>query len=128
MTIYLRDFSAALGNGTSPRGVYICLSHRWGPAVPCTTSANLLSRIEGILVNDLPPTFRDAIFITRSLGVQYIWIDFLCIMQDPLSDCEEESAKMGNYYGLSWLAIGAGVTGHNGLFSLREISSDRLNY
>ncbi|KAH7370060.1 hypothetical protein BKA65DRAFT_386907, partial [Rhexocercosporidium sp. MPI-PUGE-AT-0058] len=45
----------------------------------------------------LPATFRDAVVITRLLGVKYLWIDSLCIIQDQLSDWEHESAKMHQY-------------------------------
>ncbi len=40
--------------------------------------------------------FKDAIVLTRELGLKYIWIDSLCIIQDDLLDWENESCKMGN--------------------------------
>jgi hypothetical protein len=30
----------------------------------------------------LPKTFADAVTVTRLLGIQYLWIDSLCIIQD----------------------------------------------
>jgi hypothetical protein len=59
----------------------------------------------------LSQTFQDAIMITRRLGIKYLWIDSLCILQDSKSDWEVESAKMGQYYASSWLTIGAGLLG-----------------
>ena len=46
----------------------------------------------------LPKTFKDAIYITRKLGVNYLWIDALCIIQDSDDDWRREAATMGNVY------------------------------
>ena len=52
---------------------YIALSHCWGGVVPLTTTlATLEQRQREIRFSELPRTFRDAITITRKLGVQYI--------------------------------------------------------
>lgn len=109
---------------------YVCLSHRWDSSskLHTTTTTTLVSRKHGIELSSLPPTFQDAIVITRALGLQYIWIDCLCIIQDSKADWEEESAKMGAYYGSSWLTIAAGVESSQGLFGSRDISSDELQY
>lgn len=61
---------------------YIALSHPWGSARHhnhfCTTRQNLASRIkDGIAIADLPATLRDAVTVTRALGVRYLWIDDL---------------------------------------------------
>ena len=32
---------------------------------------------------ELPQTLRDAVRITRRLGLQYLWIDALLILKDP---------------------------------------------
>ncbi|KAF2732396.1 hypothetical protein EJ04DRAFT_554044 [Polyplosphaeria fusca] len=42
---------------------------------------------------------RDAIFIAKYLGMDYIWIDSLCILQDSKSDWEHESKLMSDVYG-----------------------------
>ncbi|KAK3338060.1 hypothetical protein B0H65DRAFT_311822 [Neurospora tetraspora] len=61
-------------NGASGR--YITLSHCWGdPGLMNTklTVHNLEEYMsEGISLDDFPPTFRDAIELTRSLGVPYL--------------------------------------------------------
>jgi hypothetical protein len=84
--------------------------------------------MEGISTCDLPQIFRDAIYITRELGSQYIWIDSLCIVQDSVADWEEESAKMGTYYKLSWLTIGVGIESSKGCFGTREVRLDIVQY
>lgn len=46
----------------------------------------------------MPKTFQDAVTITRNLGIQYLWIDSLCIIQDSVEDWARESAQMGRIY------------------------------
>ena len=43
--------------------------------------------------------------ITRGLGIQYLWIDSLCIIQDDLSDWETESSRMANVFSELWLNL-----------------------
>lgn len=87
---------------------YVCLSHCWG-LVPIitTTRATLNDRKKAISSQELSNTFRDAILLTRRLGVDFIWIDSLCIVQDDLEDWEIESANMASIYNNSYLTIAA---------------------
>jgi hypothetical protein len=55
-------------------GQYICLSYRWGstgPAVRLTASTVGLLR-QGLLISDLPNTFRDAVEVCRHVAVRYL--------------------------------------------------------
>jgi hypothetical protein len=81
--------------GTNPRlyisegekQQYAALSHCWGPSQLLTTNtATISDRQKGINWQDLPKTFRDAIKICHILGIRYIWIDSLCIIQDDRYD------------------------------------------
>lgn len=129
-TVYLREFSETPSCDNKQRGRYVCLSHRWDTAssMCTTTSVNLDARKNCIELSSLPQTFQDAIKITRAVGLQYIWIDSLCILQNPELDWAKESAKMGSYYGSSWLTIGAGVPSAQGLFESRQFDMDQLRY
>ena len=49
----------------------------------------------GINLHCLPQNFQDAIYATAKLGIRYLWIDALCIIQDDVEDWSIESAKMG---------------------------------
>lgn len=60
-----------------------------------------------IPMGELPPTFRDAIMITRRLGYQYIWIDSLCILQGSELDWQVESERMGYIYKHASLTLAA---------------------
>ena len=77
-------------------------------AKPLTTiSTNISDRVSSIPMEILPPTFRDAVKITRALRLQYIWIDSLCIIQDSKVDWEQEGAQMANIYKNSHVTLAA---------------------
>jgi hypothetical protein len=61
----------------------------------------------GILHSDLCKTFNDAIIAAKHLGLNYIWIDSLCIIQDDPEGWLRESAKMGSVYSGSTINIAA---------------------
>jgi hypothetical protein len=54
-----------------------------------------------------PATFRDAINIARVLGIEYIWVDALCIVQDDPIEWQKEASKMESIYSGSSLTIAA---------------------
>lgn len=89
---------------------YTTLSYCWGDAkfVTLTKETYRSHYHDGILVNNLPRTYRDAIRVTHSIGVYYIWIDSLCIVQEDKNDWETEAAKMAAIYEGSYLTIAAG--------------------
>jgi len=70
----------------------------------------------------LTQTFMDAIWVAQTLGMDYIWIDSLCIIQDSPDDWAIESAKMGDVYGNSYLNIAAtrAADGSQGLFRIEH--------
>ena len=102
--ICLRDTSAI-------RGSYVVLSHRWGNATEesKTTTSNFDRRTNGRDLDSLPQMFEDAICITKSLGIRYLWIDSLCIVQsgDDGADWLKEATQMARYYQQSILTISA---------------------
>ena len=57
-----------------------------------------------IETSQLCQTFLDAMEVAKQLGVQYLWIDSLCIMQDSQHDWTHESAVMDDVYRHSALA------------------------
>ncbi|KAJ0420521.1 hypothetical protein BJY00DRAFT_284012 [Aspergillus carlsbadensis] len=63
-----------------------------------TLKTNLAERLERIPFALLPDTFAQAIRVTRGLGVRYLWIDALCIIQDDLEDWRREAASMCDVY------------------------------
>ncbi|KIW93599.1 uncharacterized protein Z519_06204 [Cladophialophora bantiana CBS 173.52] len=101
-----------------PSGVslqpWVALSYRWGKKEPLL---KLKKETEGSLkadvdIGDLDATIRDAVTISRGLGIQYLWIDSLCIFQDQKSDCVDTNDVSGSFLslretqfvGISWKA------------------------
>ncbi|PVI07913.1 HET-domain-containing protein [Periconia macrospinosa] len=91
---------------------YAALSHCWGTGPTLTsTKSNWQKLASNIPFEVLPPLFQDAIVIVRQLGLRYIWIDSLCIIQDSVRDWETESAKMGAIYENSYVTLSATNSG-----------------
>ena len=86
---------------------YVALSYCWGTRPQyCLTTENLtLLTNSGIDARTLPQTIRDLIFLSRYLGIEYVWVDALCIMQDDQTDWEGQSAIMGDIYENAELTI-----------------------
>lgn len=92
------------------RGQYAALSHCWGfPGMQhlTTTIDTLASHCDGIPVDRFPPTFQDAIRVTRALGLLYLWIDCLCIIQDSPTDWARESSRMAHLYTDAYITLAA---------------------
>ena len=90
------------------QGRYIALSHRWGESRPFSTEKETIEiRRNGIEFDQLPKTFQDAVAVTRKLGVQYLWIDSLCIIQDDDEDWRRESGKMETVFASAYCTIAA---------------------
>lgn len=104
-------------------GRYTALSHCWGKMQIIRTTKDTIEQMkQSIPWASLSKTFQDAITLTRKLGVQYIWIDSLCIVQDDKYDWETESATMAAVYQNAYLTIAASsaADGSGGCFSTRE--------
>lgn len=67
----------------SLKAQYAALSYCWGDSLPLTTTkATIQYMMEGVQLQDLPLTFKDATNVCHYLGIRYIWIDSVCIIQD----------------------------------------------
>ena len=88
---------------------YTALSHCWGALknAVCTTEENLHSHLAELDFDSLSKTCRDAISITRKLGIRYLWIDSICIVQDNAEDWEREAVMMSAIYSHAYLTIAA---------------------
>jgi hypothetical protein len=77
-----------------------------GLAAVQTSTDNLEERKEGIELADLPRTFRDAVAVCRALGIWYLWIDTLCILNDA-EDLKREASMMHKTFGHAQVTIAA---------------------
>lgn len=90
---------------------YAALTYCWGPpdVIFKTTLANWdknKSRIEFSKLNRL---FRETITLLRSLDIQYLWIDSICIVQNDVDnrDWKREAPKMAMVYSNAFLTVSA---------------------
>lgn len=98
-----------LCEGTKKNGYYAVLSYCWGKKDHPTklTGAKLCKYSQGILESSLPQTIRDAIKITRDLGLRYLWIDAYCIIQDCERDRSAEISQLNSIYKNAHITIAA---------------------
>lgn len=92
---------------TAVTGQYCTLSHSWG-AVDFiqTTSSNLEKHLTlGVPKSDLPKNFLEAIDVVQCLGIRYVWIDSLCIVQGPGGDFGVQGGLMHLVYRNSYCNI-----------------------
>ncbi|KAE8316065.1 heterokaryon incompatibility protein-domain-containing protein [Aspergillus transmontanensis] len=90
------------------RADYVALSYCWGGENHLLTTQNTIrSHKAGIPWSKIPQTLKDAMHLTLELGVEFIWIDALCIIQDDLVDWKEEAFKFGSVYRDALITISA---------------------
>ncbi|KAI9768699.1 MAG: hypothetical protein M1840_004694 [Geoglossum simile] len=86
-------------------GAYITLTYCWNEFTGrcITTTSNYEGRLLGEDFGELPQLFRDAFIIAEKLGIKFIWIDSICIIQqgDDLADWRREALRMAQYYQFS---------------------------
>ncbi|KAH8648340.1 heterokaryon incompatibility protein-domain-containing protein [Tricladium varicosporioides] len=90
---------ASLRKTQGQRGYYCALSYCWGMDQPFKTKIDRYNEyIDKLPYKKLPRTITDAFEVARNLGLQYIWIDSLCIIQDDTNDVSREINEMKRIY------------------------------
>lgn len=110
---------------------YIALSYCWGNLESgaenrfCTNSQNLHHRLKSFSIKELPKTLQDAVRVTQNLGVQFLWIDSLCILQDKdKKDWEPEVPRMEDVFASAYCTMAAtSATNSSGGFLERHSES-----
>lgn len=106
--VYVGNSQLRLQTTNSSHVRYTALSHRWGNGPPFRTlDSNLNELRHRIPFGLLPKNFQDAIYLTRALGLSYLWIDSLCIIQENEEDWRREAARMGQVFSNAYCAIAA---------------------
>ncbi|KAG4438463.1 hypothetical protein IFR05_006073 [Cadophora sp. M221] len=105
--------------------LYITLSYVWGnKPIFKTTRENFQSlQIPGAL-DSVSRLTRDVASVVKGLGVKYLWIDALCIIQDDEEHKKVQISRMADIYGNSCLTIVA-LTGSDSDSPLPGISTPR---
>ena len=112
---------------TKPR--YSTLSHCWGNETFLKLTKENYEAFHTVIPDqELPKTFKDAVHISKQLGIGYLWIDSLCIIQGNTEDWRREAALMSSVYGNSSINIAAAsaINAHGGCFLKRPYLVDGL--
>ncbi|KAF2802742.1 uncharacterized protein BDZ99DRAFT_576624 [Mytilinidion resinicola] len=91
-----------------PLGPYATVLHH----PHCDSQIKLLKRnhddfLHSIPLSNLPKTWSDAMTIAKRLGIRYIWIDALCVLQDCEEEQQQNSFQESEIYRKSWVTISA---------------------
>jgi Heterokaryon incompatibility protein (HET) len=90
------------------KGKWVALSYCWGESKNFTTTTeNLQDHLHLVKFHELPQTIQDAVIVTSGLGIRYLWVDTLCIVQDSDEDWQAEAAQMMNVYRNAYVTIAA---------------------
>lgn len=87
----------------------MALSYVWGEDQPHKTRRNNVDIYvrQGIDVQLIPQTIRDAILSTKRLGLRYLWVDAFCILQDSREDKVNEIARMRSIFRDAYVTVTA---------------------
>ncbi|KAJ0159918.1 hypothetical protein CTA2_8894 [Colletotrichum tanaceti] len=93
----------ALNSRTIDDVEYAALSYCWGPKEEAlkqtkTTRDTMTTHCRGMPLGSLSPVVRDTVMVCRALGIRYLWVDALCIVQGDKADWDRESQMMGRVY------------------------------
>ncbi|PYI06189.1 HET-domain-containing protein [Aspergillus sclerotiicarbonarius CBS 121057] len=109
-----------------PSCKYAALSYVWGrataPEIEATTSNIHDLQMVGLSDLPVPATIRDAIVASSKMGMQYLWVDRLCILQDSSDDKCTQVNAMDKIYSNAAVTIVAlaGSDAHYGLPGVSE--------
>ncbi|KAI9766748.1 MAG: hypothetical protein M1839_004779 [Geoglossum umbratile] len=104
---------------------YIALSYVWGSSqtlVLTSENAEALAAPGAVNTESLPQTIADALYLADRLGVDYIWVDALCILQDDEEDKKLQIGIMSTIYRAAFFTVIAakGADSDAGLPGLRQ--------
>ncbi|KPM44510.1 hypothetical protein AK830_g2023 [Neonectria ditissima] len=89
-------------------GKYAALSYCWGGSQDFTlTTDNVAACLLDIPTMKLPQTIKDAVTVTKELGLSYLWVDSLCTIQNDVKDQEREIKLMSEVYETAYVTISA---------------------
>ncbi|OJJ76894.1 hypothetical protein ASPBRDRAFT_219208 [Aspergillus brasiliensis CBS 101740] len=118
---------------------YCALSYCWGStqANLKTTKETLMKHYHHIDKDHMPKTMQDAVEVCWRLGIRYLWVDAICIIQDDElgADWYEQSSEMDLIYSSAYVVIAAdnaedcseGFLGASNIQQLREVTVDWIN-
>ena len=94
---------------------YVALSYVWGPTTIPSLARDKISEclsIGGFKKSAIPQTIIDAIELVKCIGMRYLWVDSLCIVQDDDNDKQQQLKIMGTIYNNAELLVVAATGGN----------------
>jgi hypothetical protein len=108
LSSYASGFCTLLCTDSQMKASYAALSYCWGRCNSLTTTTDRLEAFKTeIPLQSMPKTHRDAVQVCWELGIHYLWIDALCIIQNCEDDKIKQLSRMRNYYQNALFVISA---------------------
>lgn len=108
---------------------YIGLSYVWGGARSIRLTKSIFEQMRlpnGLRAawSSLPKTVTDTFELAKKLGVNHVWVDALCLVQDDPGDLRRGIDTMDNIFERSWLTVVAacGRNANSGLPGVQKNS------
>ncbi|KAK8108522.1 HET-domain-containing protein [Apiospora sp. TS-2023a] len=114
--------------------LFATLSYTWGQTAHFRTTRANIDQVQeagallyGPIATKVPETIQNAILLTKALGLAWLWVDSLCIVQDDKASLPHQLRNMHHIYATSVLTIIAkdGQDAGYGLRGVRGISRPR---
>ncbi len=123
-------------DGVSEGSRFVALSHMWGDATVSPPLRALTSNLDElkreVRFDKLPRTFADAAKVCIKLGVEFLWIDSLCIVQDSPEDwrCEAGVMHLVYRYAVVTVVATSATSSHDGFLhrDLGRIPAVKMAY
>ncbi|KAF4545881.1 Heterokaryon incompatibility protein [Lasiodiplodia theobromae] len=108
---------------------YATLSYVWGASTEVQLEARkrtiaILEQEGSLLSADVPTTIYDAIVATKMLGLRYLWVDRICIVQDDENNKLHQISQMDRIYATSYVTLVAAL-GRDAMSGLPGVRVDR---
>ena len=114
---------------------YFTLSYVWGMTAQFMLTKDVVndSTKEGFFTTigiKIPQSIRDAMQVCRNIGVRYLWVDALCIVQDDEQDKSDQIGLMDEIYGhaLAVLVVAAGDGAEHGIPGMGQRTRALTNF
>jgi len=107
---------------------YAALSYVWNDDDLLLNLKNIDALYRSVPLDALSKPVADAISVTRKLGLRYLWVDALCIVQDSEGDRREECATMTDVYRNATITIAAIHGGLSPEHSVTHVNDDHIIY
>ncbi|CAG8955756.1 hypothetical protein HYFRA_00011623 [Hymenoscyphus fraxineus] len=111
---------------------YACLSYVWGGASNLqATRENLASLLEEKALetrhNEIPKTIKHTMGLMEQLGIHYLWVDALCIVQDDAELKHVQIRAMGGIYANAYVTViaGNGWDANHGIRGIQGVTEPR---